>query len=152
MPAAWRTLVAEALQRRLAETHPGIPVHRARRAEVGLGERPCISIAMGDAEMDHSVVVGEVMTTMTVSVTAYIGPKRGDAEAEDALAAMEASIAAALDGEALAAPDGQDLTLGLFVDAGLLTLYPTEQSSLPMGEVAIALRAQTLLPRGTLTL
>lgn len=152
MPTPWRTLLADAVQRRLSDTHPAIPVHRARRVEVAEHERPCITVMLGDSDMDESVSVGEIMVVLTLMVGAYPAAQPSDSATEDALAAMEASIVAALQGEALATPDGQDLTLGIYADSAQVTIYPAEQSGPRLGDVLLSLRAQALLPRGNLTL
>jgi hypothetical protein len=149
---AWRSLLAAAVTARLSATHPTVPVHRSRRAEVGEHERPCIAVMLGDAEMDESMAVGEVLITLSLTVMAFPAAATTDAGAEDALAAIEASIVAALAGEALTAPGGADLTMGLFVDASAVSIYPAEQSAARLGDVALTLRAQALLPRGKLTL
>jgi hypothetical protein len=152
MPTPWRTLLAVAVQERLADTHPGVPVYRSRRVEVDAQERPCITIAMGDAVADETVSIGEVMLTVELRVMAFPAAAASDAAAEDALAAMEASIVAALQAQALTAPDGGDLTMGLEFIAGEVALYPAEQSAARLGDTLITLRAQTMLPRGNLTL
>jgi hypothetical protein len=152
MATPWRTLLAVAVQARLAAAHPGVAVHRSRRVEVDARERPCITVAMGDVVADETVSIGEVMLTVDLSIMAFPAASTTDAATEDALAAMEASIVAALQAQALTAPNGGDLTMGLEFTAGEVAIYPAEQSAARLGDALITLRAQTMLPRGNLTL
>lgn len=162
MATPFRAALAQAVVDRLAATIPDARPERGRRAEVGEADRPLIAVTTGEATADDSFAAGEVLWTVDVTVAAHLAATRNprggltaasaDVAAEDAAAALEAQIIAALDGQALERPDGGALTTGLAITRSDLDVIPVQQSAARLADLTLTFRAQLLLPSGTATL
>lgn len=140
MPTPLRESVLAAVADRLQDMIPGVPVERARRAPVGIDERPRLVVRGGDAAADESQSPMETFWTFGVSVSGYVAAA-SDLAAEQALSTLHAQVMEALQAVDLG-PASVQPTIGL----AEMALYDSADSSAPAGQFTIILEALAVAP------
>ena len=156
MPTPMRQALGNALLLRLAGVLPGATPRRGVRGAVSELRRPALLVDVAeDAQADEEQSPGECLWTLEATVTALLQPPPAtgtpaaqDVAAEDAAAAAEGALLAALQGQPLVAPGGGDLCSGLRILASRAAVPPAEDAARRLPEAAVTVAAEFFLPTG----
>lgn len=140
MPTPLRESILAAVAARLEAQIPAVPVERARRAQVDLGEMPRLVVRGQEATPDEGQSPGETFWTFGFTVTGY-AKGATDLAAEQALSQLHADVMAALQMAELG-PASVMPTPG----PADVRLYEVDLSAVPAGDFTVAFQALAVAP------